>query len=259
MLQSSGEQRTRGAPLANDERARLIREHVIHEFDEALILANMRGCYGAIMGRFYDRLLQHVVGHRILDVGCGFGGFGSRCAAAGLQAHSIDIDDESLRIARMLYRHPYHHESVYGTSLPDDSIDTVVINDAVAHLDLPPLLREVRRLGARRVVIHDSNILNPLLRGYRQVTGHKERHDYTARALVAALAAQRLRCTSCAHVNFLSLPISGGLQRRPLPVLSWFPGLIDAVDGALAWVLGLAHVDQWLAFRFVAVFDVLAD
>src|SRR5438093_468849 len=116
MVHSSGIALEKDQSLADTERARLIQDHIIHEFDEALVLRNMRGCYGAIMKRFYERLLRDVLGSRVLDVGCGFGGFGASCAAHGFQVHSIDIDDESLRIARLLHGDHYHHESVYGTS-----------------------------------------------------------------------------------------------------------------------------------------------
>jgi SAM-dependent methyltransferase len=257
MAHSSGLALEKDRTRAATDRMRLIQDHIIHEFDEALVLRNMRGCYGELMKRFYGRLLRDVVGNRVLDVGCGFGGFGACCAAHGLQVHSIDIDDESLRIARMLHGEHYHHESVYTTSLQAGSVDTIVINDAVAHLDLSPLMSEIRRLGAKRLLVHDSNIQNPLLRGYRNITGHKEHHDYTAPGLINALEAYGLRCVRCDFVNFLSLPISGGLQRKPIFLLHRFPGVIDGGDRLLGQFFKLVWLDRRLSFRFVAIFDVL--
>ena len=252
-----------GIVVANDkrsltsDRAELIDNHIIHEFDETLVIRNMRGCYGAIMTRFYDRLLHNVLGNRILDVGCGFGGFGARCAVHGLHVHSIDIDEESLRIARLLHGDHFHLECAYGTSLPAGSVDTVVINDAIAHLDLPPLMQEIRRLGARRLLIHDSNINNAMLRAYRNTTGHREHRDCTADELIRDLQPHGLRCVRCDYVNFLSLPISGGLQRKPIFLLSRFPRLIDGADSLLGRILRWMGLERRLSFRFVAVFDVL--
>ncbi|MBM3396950.1 MAG: methyltransferase domain-containing protein, partial [Betaproteobacteria bacterium] len=91
-------------------REELIREHVIHEFDRALAVRNITGCYGALCAQFYRHLLGHVKGRRVLDVGCGLGLFGSTAAQQGFQVHSIDIDERSLEIARELFGPAYHQE-----------------------------------------------------------------------------------------------------------------------------------------------------
>jgi len=240
-------------------REELIREHVIHEFDRALAVRNITGCYGALCAQFYRHLLGHVKGRRVLDVGCGLGLFGSTAAQQGFQVHSIDIDERSLEIARELFGPAYHQESAYATSLPDGAIDTVVLNDAVCHLDLDPLVQELDRLGAARVIIHESNLGNALLTRYRKATGHQEHRDYLAEELAEQLGRRGFRQQHCSYCNVLALPLSGGLQRKPAPLIGRFPRFIGGLD----WLAcGLAHavgLQRRLAFRFVLIVDRIAQ
>lgn len=239
-------------PLSREE---LVRLNIIHEFDASLSLDNLRGCYGAIAERFYDRMLRDVVGSRILDAGCGFGQFSARCLSRGWTVHSIDLDERSLAVAREVYRLRCLNESVYETSLTDGSIDTVVSNDAICHLDIDRFLREATRLGARRIIVHESNNENPLLRAHRRRLGHQEYKLYAPDEVVRQFESSGFRCVKLDFVNFVSLPISGGFQQRPVPILSRFPRLVYAVDTAIERILTPFPPGRKLAFRFVAVFD----
>ncbi len=233
----------------------LVKLNIIHEFDRVLAIANLRGCYGRIAERFYSRMIRDVKGTRILDAGCGFGQFSSCCVARGLSVHSVDIDERSLAVARDVYQLKCFNESTYQTSLPDNSIDTVVSNDAICHFDIERFLCETRRLGAQRIIVHDSNIENPFLVANRRLMRHEEYRSYSAFDVVNLFQASGYKCVKLDFVNFLSLPISGGFQRRPLPVVSRFPAFVYAIDSIIARALTVFAARQKLAFRFVAVFE----
>jgi hypothetical protein len=84
---------------------------------------------------------------------------------------------------------------------------------------------------------------------------HEEYHSYTASDVVRLFKADGFRCVKLEFVNFLSLPVSGGFQRRPLPIVSRFPALIYRVDSIIARMLAAFAIRQKLAFRFLAVFE----
>ena len=132
----------------NSSRPDLLEQNVIHEFDHALVRRNLHGCYGQLATRFYEQIFAHIVGTRVLDVGCGFGLFSHLCRAHGFRVDSIDIDEQSLEIAREEFQLKCRSESVYDTSLEENSIDTIVFNDVICHLEFPRLMQEVNRLGA---------------------------------------------------------------------------------------------------------------
>lgn len=233
----------------------LIQRNIIHEFDPALVVENLTGCYGHVTSLFYRRLMRDLHGEAVLDAGCGFGLFSKLCRDREITVHSIDIDENSLAIARAVYGLSCRYESVYRTSLPESSIDTIVSNDAICHFEIDKFLQEAHRLGTKRIIVHDSNVLNSLLLTYRRLTGHEEYHTYSPFELVKLFEQAHFVCVKLCFVNFLSLPISGGFQRKPLPLISRFPVIIYRLDCLAEKIFSILRVQQRLAFRFFAVFD----
>lgn len=240
---------------AMNTREELIQAHVIHEFDRALAVQNITGCYGELSKQLYRSLLDQVRGRRILDVGCGLGLFGQVCVEQGFQVHSIDIDEYSLQIARELFGPAYFQESVYATSLPDGAIDTAVLSDVVCHLDLDLLVQELDRLGVNRIVIHDSNLRNPFLRTYRKATGHRERHDFLEEELVVEMRDRGFDLHHKYYCNILALPLSGGLQRKPVATIGRLPRVLSVLDRLANGVAHLVGLQRRLCFRFVLILD----
>ncbi len=241
--------------VATASRRQLLASHVLHEFDETLVKANLEGCYGRIMRQIYQRILEDMPKTRLLDCGCGFGLFSHVATEQGLDIVSIDIDDQSIRIAQQLFRLPVRQESVYKTSLPDKSRDVAFFFDSVQHLDLQYVLPELQRLGVKSVAVYDSNVRNPLLRLYRAATKHEETHEYTPSALIHTFAQSGFRLRQMRYDNLISLPISGGLQRHPLPLLHRFPRTILTIDRTLSAFARLVRLDRFVCFRFILYFE----
>jgi SAM-dependent methyltransferase len=243
------------ADLLAASRESLVAAHIIHDFPLARVLDNLAGCYGTLMRETYRAMLPLLKGTRVVDCGCGFGQFSRVAIDAGLEVASVDIDDISLAIARDISRIPCRKESVYATSLPDGSCDTAVCCDSIQHFDIGQFVPELRRLRVRRVVIYDSNIANPLLTGYRAIAGHEESNDRTADEIVREFCQRGFELVALRYENVVSLPISGGFQRRPVPLLHHFPGMIRRVDRLLERTMRLLRLDRHLTYRFLIVLD----
>jgi SAM-dependent methyltransferase len=241
-------------PLAVSRQS-LVEAHIIHDFRLARVMDNLAGCYGILIKGVYREMLSLLKGSRIIDCGCGFGQFSRVAIDAGFEVASVDIDDASLVLARNISRIPCRKESVYATSLPDGSCDAAVCCDSIQHFDISRFIPELKRLGVRRIVIYDSNISNPLLASYRAMAGHKESNDRTADAIVREFREHGYDVTTLRYENVVSLPISGGFQRPPVPLLHRFPNAIQRVDRFLMQMARLMRLDRRLAFRFLIVLD----
>lgn len=235
-------------------RDELVRSHIIHEFDVDRVKANLAGCYGSVMNRVYRHVLSLVRGRRILDSGCGFGQFARVALDAGYEVHPIDIDESSLVIARDVLHVPVRLESAYATSLPDDGSDTCVCCDSIQHLDVKHLASEIKRLGVKRLIIYDSNPANPLLERYRKIVGHEENNERSVLEIEAAFRDQGFQQVMLSYQNFLTLPVSGGFQRKPIAVLSNFPRALYLIDRFFERVLP-SPLSRVFAFRFLMVLD----
>jgi SAM-dependent methyltransferase len=231
----------------------LVKANIIHDFARERVLANLAGCYGRLIRERYRSLLEWVRGRRIIDCGCGFGTFSRVALDAGFVVAAVDIDDESLEIARQISGIPCRRESIYATSLPDRSCDTAVCCDSIQHFELEHFLTEIKRLGVGRVIVYDSNVHNPLLRLYRRLAGHEESHDRTPEELIAQFRRYGFELTHMQYENVVALALSGGLQRPPVPGVKNFPRAVERLDHVLAAIVRRLGFGRLLSFRFLII------
>ena len=236
-------------------RGKLIDANIIHEFKLSRVEKNLNGCYGELMRERYREMLSWIKGRRIIDCGCGFGQFSRVALTAGFHVTAIDIDEVSIALARTYSGISCHKQSVYQTFLPDGACDTAVCCDSVQHFNIQYLAHEIERLGVNRIVIYNSNIENPLLMMYRVLAGHKENNDRTPQEIVRQFEEHSYRCVHLEYENIIALPISGGFQRHPVPLLHRFPRALRVIDHALLKFIRACGLERRLSFRFLLVLD----
>ena len=107
-----------------------------------------------------DSLVEFVAEHggqRLLDLGCGLGGYSKRLAERGFEVVAFDVAAEYVERARTLGVDARHYD---GERLPleDGSVDTVFLLEVIEHLEDPArLLREARRVARRNVLVTTPN------------------------------------------------------------------------------------------------------
>lgn len=141
-------------------------------------------------GRFYaiDRANTRFVsqwfrerarGARILDFGCGDGGFSFELAEMGAQVNGIDISPISVGNAQkaaaekgLTDRCTFQVMDAEELEFPDDYFDYVVILGVLHHIDLGPAYGQLRRILKPTGAIMAVEALkhNPLIHLYRRVT-----------------------------------------------------------------------------------------
>ena len=101
--------------------------------------------------------VQEHAGRRVVDLGCGLGGYSKVLGERGFEISAFDVVPEYVERARSL---GVAAELYDGTRLPlaDGGADTVMMLEVIEHLDDPePLLREARRVARRNVLVTTPN------------------------------------------------------------------------------------------------------
>lgn len=219
----------------------------IFEFEERHFwYRGMRAVASSLCGRTLARS-----GARLLDAGCGTGGFlrwaldrGSFAYAAG-----VDIGGEAIELAQRRVPEADLHTALLSDLPFDDAcFDLVVCNDVLQHVpedDVETSLRELHR------VLEPNGTLLVRTNGSRRL--RRERHDWRAydRATLAAqLEHAGFVCERLTHANMvLSLysELRGRRPHAPLPDADGIPSrppgrFMSAVGGLL-----LGAEARWLA------------
>ena len=124
-------------------------------------------------------LVGDVVGKTVLDFGCGNGESVVVLAHKGARVIGLDISPELIALARRrvemqcagLQEPELLVRSAYSTGLPDESVDVVLSNALLHHLDLPTVLKEIRRVlkPGGRLIIHEPVRMSSILTLARKV------------------------------------------------------------------------------------------
>lgn len=121
---------------------------------------------------------RYVVGKRVLDAGCGGGGYVRYLSQCGYDAVGVDNQDQFLALAEQA---PCGGEFVHadlteGLPFDDKSFDTTICFDVLEHVDDERVIRELARVTRHRLIItvpHDAGWLvdyGLLFATYRDVT-----------------------------------------------------------------------------------------
>lgn len=96
-------------------------------------------------------------GRRVLDLGCGLGGYSRTLADRGFDCVAFDVAEEYVEVARGL---GVRAERFDGEHVPlaDGAVETVILLEVLEHLaDPAALLREAARVASRNVLVTTPN------------------------------------------------------------------------------------------------------
>lgn len=89
-------------------------------------------------------------GGKILDFGCSFGTFSRLAARKGNEVLGIDLNEDSINIAKDFFHHPnveYRCTNLFETGLPDGCFDGILFFHTIEHLtSFDPFITEFNRL-----------------------------------------------------------------------------------------------------------------
>ena len=85
-------------------------------------------------------------GARVLDLGCG-PGWVSHNLVGNYRLVGVDVEEEAVRLSRLLYAADYVVGTAFGLPFPDGQFDAVIFTEAIEHFAEPePALAEIARV-----------------------------------------------------------------------------------------------------------------
>jgi len=221
--------------------------------------------WGLIDRQHNGLIARHLVGKRILDVGCGYGSLVEYLRLSGHDAQGIDFDSVSVETAHQLF--PRAAVSLEDAETlqryPAASFDSIVLKDALHHLVCEGNFRAssqaFRRLlvpGGRLVVLDPNPMW--ILKAARYLSAHQDVEVGLERA-GKELRENGFAIRGVEFYEILGLPLSGGyvgVRLVPnLPSLNAAVAALNRLASAAASHLGFG---PWLCWRYIVYADVMA-
>lgn len=208
----------------------------IHAFERSHFwFRGMRAVAEALLGDALPR------GGRLLDAGCGTGGFleWARDRGPFFRLGGVDVGSRPIELAReRVPEAELHVAPLSRLPFDDASFDLVVTNDVLQHVHEDDVAESVREL--RRVVAPGGTLL-VRTNGARML--RRERDDWRAydrRTLVAELARGGFRCERATYANVALSAWAELRGRRPHAPSETRDGVPDAAPGRLRGAVGSA-------------------
>ena len=168
----------------------------------------------ALLRRYLGPERRHV-----LDVGCGFGGYGRALRADGHNWFGVEVKaSDCVQLAAL----GLPHQQVDGRSLPFDaaSFEDAICIEVLEHIENPTdFVAEIRRVIRRRLLVSVPNVeLIPYLHPYAVVPWHlleADHRNFFSRASLRALLAPHFGRVEV--LDYAPLPLRT-IQAQPLHI-----------------------------------------
>jgi SAM-dependent methyltransferase len=197
-----------------------------------------------------------IVGNRVLDAGCGGGGYVNLLTGKDLDAVGVERYDLFLRQSRV---HGFNGKFVQGDlcTLPfvAKAFDTSFCFDVIEHLDDEAAIRELARVTARRIILtvpqedqrSDFHLLTYM--PYLDQTHLRYYTESALRDLAALVAPKQVRVFPECRVNFPRL------IRKEAQYSSAIPGLARVYRRLQEFLLGRTSWPEWHV-NWLAIIDL---
>jgi SAM-dependent methyltransferase len=167
-------------------------------------------------------LLAERSGQRVLDLGCGLGGYSRAFGERGFDCYGLDVVEEYVETARGIGVRADRYD---GARIPlgDDGVDTVMLIEVLEHLEEPGLLlREAARVAARNVLVTTPNCSQsfesvPIEFSHMLDVDHRQ---FFTEASLRDLLAESFERFEVLQIQPLDDQIAGLVVPRPLRRLS---------------------------------------
>ena len=140
-----------------------------------------------ISKRFYvDLITRKCSGARVLEYGCGPGGYAADLARAGATVTAIDVSESAIELGRQeavaagfAEQTSFHVMNAESMAFPEHHFDLICGCGILHHLDVPRALAEVIRvLGpGGRAIFYEPQGHNALIKLYRRLTPSMRTED----------------------------------------------------------------------------------
>jgi SAM-dependent methyltransferase len=174
-------------------------------------------------------LQQHVIGPRVLDAGCGGGGYVDFLVRNGFEAVGVDKYDIFLARARAKGYLGKFIQADLNEKLPfaDKSFDTTCCMDVLEHIDDQSAIRELARVTRKRLIImvplEDKRLrqFGLVLFTYQDPTHLRYYNRESIQELASLIAPCSVKLTEQVHIDLKKLVQHMLKPESRRPVLQW--------------------------------------
>ena len=212
--------------------------------------------YGDVAKRQNTDIINLITGRKILDIGCGCGCFLDqiRRERQDIEATGIDVDPESINMAKALYGINVRPMSVHKMDFADNAFDTVVLRETIHHFEgeesLKSAFSEIRRVCGKEIIIFDPNP-NWVVKFSRKLIAHQDPEAHLD-DVIAVLELSGFNVKVCRWRDVIAFPMSGGFVGMELvPNLGLFKKPILAFDSFLNNILRILNLQRHICWRYL--------
>lgn len=245
------------APTSQPISSTQYHEHYDHYNSD--MVKRLDGFYGAVETTIHGNILKHVVGKKVLDIGCGFGSLAHYLQNKGLEVLGIDQHEISITAGKQKFPNaPIELFKGSLADLPDKSFDTVVMKDVIHHVleegDIQEFLTQAKRIAQHRVIIVDPNP-TLILKICRKIIQHIDPicKPETAKKYLSALGFKPIKTF---YSEFVAFPLSGGFVGPELIKTKFLQKAFLKIDTVLNAILKTFKIDKLLCWRYYLIADV---
>lgn len=231
---------------------------IFHETDPSHVKKRLDGFYGRVARRQDKRIAKYVLGETVLDIGSGYGYLLAYLTDIGYKAEGLEPSDFEVDHSRKWFNVSVTKGSIYATPYNDKSFDTVILRDAIFHIDVEKALPEIKRITSKRCIVFMGNT-GPVLKFAKMLLRHEEHDMKTAEEYIEIFRSFGFQCNIKEHSDYLAFPLSGGyISTALVPRNRFVWNVILKFEGALEFVFKLLRIQKCFAFRSLLVFDLQA-
>ncbi|MBP7055337.1 MAG: class I SAM-dependent methyltransferase [Candidatus Omnitrophica bacterium] len=216
----------------------------------------LRRFYGDVARVQNRAILGFMTGVRVLDVGCGYGCLVDQIKRekTGIEVIGIDVDPESIKIAKSMYGIDVRPVSVCNMNFPDGYFDTVILREAVHHLyheaDFARAMSEIGRVCKKELIIFDPNP-NWVVKLCRKIIRHSD-PEADPTSIMNAIEKNGFKVTSCIWRDVVAFPASGGFVGREIvPNNSFIKKYILLIDEWLNLICRKLRIQRYICWRYI--------
>ena len=188
--------------------------------------------WGKVDRKHIESIAQFVEGKKILDLGAGYGTTTNFLADRGYDVTAIDLDEESIKIAKTINpKINYRKLNVEQLPFDDLSFDTLILRDAIHHFlgeaDITKVKKEMNRVlkPGGRLIFFDPNI-NFIIKILRRLSNHKDEECRFEEGL-GIMDEMGYHIIHKSFNTVYSLPLSGGyVGLNLIPDIKWVQSFI---------------------------------
>ena len=200
-------------------------------------------------------------GAKVLEYGCGTGGFSFFLASLGAQVVGIDISDVGISQAReeakkrgLANKTEFYVMDAESTTFPDNTFDVICVSGVLHHLDRAKAFKEMARIlkptGA--AIAAEPLAHNPLIQLYRKMTPHL-RTEFEAKNILHAKKDLDLarRYFNKVDARFFHLATLSAVPFKKTSIFNHLLAFMEKVDSLLLKI----PIIQRQAWQIVIVFS----